>query len=155
MKKSVLISILASCFLMPAALLNGCKKKNDAVSPAPTITGFSTSIAGIGYPLIVSGTNFSPVIANNTVTINGKVAVVTAASATKLTIVIPDAATSGKIAITINAQTVTSADNVQIEKLVVTTLAGNGSIGSVDGPVIRPVLMQYGVLLKMATEIFT
>ncbi|MEO7988769.1 MAG: IPT/TIG domain-containing protein [Chryseolinea sp.] len=73
-----------------------------------TITSFTGSGA-VGSTITITGTNFSTTAANNTVTINGVVATVTAATATSLTVTVPTGATSGVIAVTVDGVTVTSA----------------------------------------------
>ena len=69
-----------------------------------------------------------------TATINGISATITAATSTQVTIVVPDEGTTGKIKITVKGQEVISATDLRIMKLVVTTLAGNGTPGYMDGP---------------------
>ena len=76
-------------------------------STDPTIASFTGSGAE-GSSITITGTNFSTTEENNTVTINGITAVVTAATATQLTVTVPSGATSGVIAVTVNGVTVTS-----------------------------------------------
>ena len=101
--------------------------------PPPTITAFTPDIAGIGYPVIVNGTNFSTDTTKNIVTINGSAARDSAATATQLTTFVPLGATTGKISITVSGQNTVSFANLQIKTLTVTTLAGTGASGSNDG----------------------
>jgi len=112
-----------------------CGKKDSLkiATPQPTIISFSAPVVGVGYPLTIAGTNFDATISNNKVTINGVVAIVTAATTTHLTVIVPDDATSGTITVTISGQSVTSSGSVKIVKLTVTTLAGSGTGGSADG----------------------
>jgi sugar lactone lactonase YvrE len=99
----------------------------------PTITDFSPSISGIGYPVVINGTNFSPDTNSNTVTINGSTARVTAASNNQLTVIVPPNASSGQITISVRGQVVNSSSNISIKKLTVTTIAGSGTPGYSDG----------------------
>jgi hypothetical protein len=99
----------------------------------PTITDFSPSISGIGYPVVINGTNFSPDISSNAVTINGSTAQVTAASNNQLTVIVPLNASSGKIGISVRGQVINSSSNISIKKLTVTTIAGSGTQGYSDG----------------------
>jgi hypothetical protein len=64
------------------------------VLPAPTIVSVSPDTLVEGQPATVSGTNFSTVIANDQVTIDGVAATVTIASATSLTVTVPTYACS-------------------------------------------------------------
>ncbi|PWT76933.1 MAG: hypothetical protein C5B59_05370 [Bacteroidetes bacterium] len=99
----------------------------------PTITGFSPSISGIGYPVVITGTNFSSDINSNSVTINGSTAQVTAASNTQLTVIVPLNASTGKIAIAVKGQLANSTANILVKKLTVTSIAGSGNYSFSDG----------------------
>lgn len=74
----------------------------------PTITGFTPSTGPVGTTVIITGTNFDTTPANNTVTLNGTTAVVTASTATSITITVPAGATTGKISVTVAGNTATS-----------------------------------------------
>lgn len=78
-----------------------------------SITSF-TSSAAIGSSITITGTNFSTTASENTVTINGVVAVVTAATATSLTVTVPASASSGLIAVTVAGVTVTSTSSFTV-----------------------------------------
>lgn len=67
---------------------------------APTITGFTPPAAGPGASVTITGTNFSTVPANNRVMINLSLAQVQSATATSITAIVPDSATSGRISVT-------------------------------------------------------
>jgi ribosomal protein L6P/L9E len=116
------------------ATLTSCKKETtNTPSGPPTITGISTTIAGIGYEIIIQGTNFSNTAGANSVTINGIAATVVSVSPTQLLIVATNASGTGKIAVTANGNTVISSFDITIKNLSVTTLAGNGGQGALDG----------------------
>jgi hypothetical protein len=100
----------------------------------PAITSFAPSLSGIGYPVVITGANFSGDITKDIVTINGASATVTAASDTLLTILVPGEASSGKIVVSVKGLPAISSDDIMIKKLLVTTFAGSGSVGSDDGP---------------------
>jgi hypothetical protein len=70
----------------------------------PVITG-SPVAAPVGTSITISGTNFSPVTANNTVYFGAVQATVTAASGTKLTVTVPVGATFAPITVTVNGLT--------------------------------------------------
>jgi YD repeat-containing protein len=65
-----------------------------------SIVSFLPSSGPVGTVVMVSGTGFSPILAQNAVTVNGTAATVAAASATELTITVPGGATTGPIAVT-------------------------------------------------------
>jgi gliding motility-associated-like protein len=77
-------------------------------APLPTITSFTPANGSVGTPVEISGTNFSPTPADNTVTFNGTTASVTASSATSITTTVPAGATTGKIGVTVSGNTATS-----------------------------------------------
>lgn len=100
----------------------------------PSISSFSPPVAGTGYPVIIKGANFSPIIANNVVMINGAVSTVQETTGNQLSITVPVNASTGKISVKNGQLTGISSDSIIIKKLVVTTLAGTGQLGSTDGP---------------------
>lgn len=82
---------------------------NFTVSPT-TVSSFTTKAAA-GASITITGTNFHPTPASNTVLFNGSGGVagtVTAATATSLTVTVPAAATSGKLYVTTPYGTVTT-----------------------------------------------
>jgi YD repeat-containing protein len=68
----------------------------------------------IGAALNIYGTNFDPVPANNNVTVGGAVATVIAATRNALVVIVPLAAISGPITVTVSGTTVTSSQSVTI-----------------------------------------
>ena len=84
-----------------------------AVLP-PTITSFTPSSGLIGTTVIITGTNFDPVPANNTVQFNGTLATATASTTTSITTTVPVGATTGPITVTVVGNTATSATNFTV-----------------------------------------
>jgi hypothetical protein len=82
----------------------------------PTVTSFSPAYAPPGATVTITGTNFSTTPANNVVTINSIAANVTAATTTQLSITVPTTATTGKIVVTTNALTSSSANDLEVLK---------------------------------------
>ena len=82
----------------------------DPSAQAPTISGFGPSQVTLGATLTISGSHFDPNPARNVVQINQTRAPVTAASATSLTVTVPQAAAgSGKVSVSTPAGVATSA----------------------------------------------
>lgn len=80
------------------------------VAPLPTITSFTPTAGVVGTTVVITGTNFDPLAANNVVNFNGVTAnTPTVASATSLTVTVPPGATTGPITVTTSAGTATSA----------------------------------------------
>jgi mono/diheme cytochrome c family protein len=89
-----------------------------AVIPAPTITSFSPANGAVGTTVTITGTNFSTIVADNTVKFNGTTATVSAASATSLTVAVPTGATTGSITVAVGGKTATSASNYTVTAVV-------------------------------------
>ena len=96
-----------------ALVLTACGKDDpnppdDPTTNPPTIASFSPTEGTPGTTVEIIGTNFSTVKTENTVKFNGASASVDIATATKLTVSVPNGATSGKIAVTVDGETAQS-----------------------------------------------
>ncbi len=86
-----------------------------ASAASPTITSFTPTSGAVGSSVVITGTSFSTTISANAVTINGAVAVVTAATTTQLTVTVPSGgSTTGKITVTTNSLMATSSADFTI-----------------------------------------
>lgn len=103
----LLLSLLAAV----VACKDSAKPDDPAPQPAlvPTITGFDPASALSGGTITITGTNFNPTAANNTVTIGGVAATVVSATATSLVVTVPAGAQGGPVAVAVGGQTVQSA----------------------------------------------
>lgn len=72
-------------------------------STIPEVSKISPAGA-INTPVTITGTNFSAVLAENKVTFNGKEAVVTIATATQLTAIVPMLAETGPVVVTVKGK---------------------------------------------------
>ena len=92
-------------------ILAGCGANTPAAAPAPvispTITVITPASAAASTSVTITGTDFSPVAANNIVKFNGVTAVVASATATSLTVTVPVTATTGPLTVTVSNQTAT------------------------------------------------
>lgn len=90
---------------------SACSKSDEAENTAavPTLTNFIPGSGAAGTSVVLNGKNFSTTIASNAVSIDGIEALVTKASATQLTVIVPALAHSGKIVIISNGSSITSA----------------------------------------------
>jgi gliding motility-associated-like protein len=84
------------------------------VTVPPTITSFTPTSGPVGTTVVITGTNFSTTPANNTVQFNGTTAIVTASTATSITVTVPIGATTGKITVTVAGSTATSATDFTV-----------------------------------------
>lgn len=89
-------------------------RQHFTVLHVPTITSFNPARALPGASVTITGTNFSDIIANNTVEFNNVSASITSATSTTLTVTVPDGSTTGKISVTTGGNKATSADNFEV-----------------------------------------
>jgi len=106
---------------------------NPSSDPAPVISSFSPASAAKDSLIVITGTGFSATPSENIVLFNELRADVRAASATSLTVKVPIGAGDGKIALHIGNQSVKSAQDFTYI-YTVTTFAGSGDYGFLDGP---------------------
>lgn len=101
----------------------------DFVVP-PIIENFLPASGVIGSSVEIVGSGFSEVVTENTVMFNGVVASVLSATANSLTVTVPELASSGKITITVNDQTVLSPEDYVVLPVISDFSPKNGAIGS-------------------------
>jgi len=157
--KALLLTLLyLSCIALP----EGCGKKDnpsatpDPPNPGPStlqISSFTPAEGAKGSTITITGGGFSTTSAENTVTFNGKPAVVTAATASSLTVLVPKGVDNGKIAVHTGSQTATSGNDFTY-LYTVTTLAGNGSPGYQEGTgTIARFRYPFGVAMSAAGNV--
>jgi len=71
----------------------------------PSITTFSPAAGTVGSTVTITGTRFSPVVSENTVYFGSMKAVVTSATSTSITAIVPPGATYKPITVTVNNRT--------------------------------------------------
>jgi len=94
-----------------------CRKNNNTTTitgTMPAIVSLSVAGALANSAISIYGTNFSAVVANNTVTFNGITAKVNSASATEIVVTVPANATTGKIILTTNGTTLAYATDFNV-----------------------------------------
>jgi hypothetical protein len=85
------------------------------VLQTPTITSFTPSSGLVGSSVTITGTNFDPLAANNTVKFNGTTASVSTASTTSLSVTVPSGASTGTITVTTAGGTATSGSSFTVD----------------------------------------
>lgn len=93
---------------------------------AVAISGFTPKSGPTGTIVTIYGAGFSATPANNTVKFNGTTANVTSAAVNQLVAVVPPGATTGPIAVTVGAQTATSAETFEVT-------SGSGGLPTITG----------------------
>jgi YD repeat-containing protein len=73
-----------------------------------SIIGFTPKTSGVGSPVTVSGTAFSPTVSLDTVKFNGTTAAITSVTATQIVTSVPAGATTGPISVTAPSGSATS-----------------------------------------------
>lgn len=109
MNLNTLLTIIVS-FLS----LLSCKDEDEAAPPS--ISQFSPASGPVGSIVTINGANFGPTLASNVVLFNGTTAMVTTYSSTSLIAIVPEAATSGPVSVTVNGLTATSSTNFTVEE---------------------------------------
>lgn len=115
MRQNFIKAGVVICLLSAAILLNisSCSKGTNptpnqsnnntgtTTDVTPTITSLSVTSGTFNTLVVINGTNFSTTITDNKVYFNGKVATVTAATATQLTVTAPQDAGTGVVTLTV------------------------------------------------------
>jgi hypothetical protein len=101
-----------------------------SVAQVPTITSFSPTQAEVGAAVTITGTNFSTTANDNIVYFGGAKATVTNATATQLTVTVPNGSTRDFISVTIGGLTAFSNMNFNLYNSGTASIAGNYSLGS-------------------------
>tara|TARA_R110000868_G_C10908416_1_gene764780 strand:- start:155 stop:1981 length:1827 start_codon:yes stop_codon:yes gene_type:complete len=128
-------------------LIYACSKDDDPTpepGATPTITSFSPSSGAIGTQVTITGTNFSSTAANNVVKFGTVTATVSTASATSLVTTVPLGATTGKISVTANKKTATSATDFTVTTAQIAL--NNSTLTLYPYP-------KYKAILKVTTDI--
>ncbi len=89
----------------------------------PAITNFNPTTGLVGTIVTLSGSNFDPLLANNTVKFNGLIGTVSAATPATLTTSVPAGATTGAISVTVGSQSASSTTNFIVITPVIVQIA--------------------------------
>ncbi len=101
---------------------------NLTVEGAPTITGLSPSSGPVNSTVTINGTGFGSVQSTSTITFNGLPATVTQWGDTQITAVVPTAATTGPVVVTVASVASTSQTFTIINTVQVTDALGHTSV---------------------------
>ena len=100
--------------------------RNIIPAPAsPVVTSFTPTSGPVGTAVTITGTNFSTIPADNIVRFGAVQAIVTAASATELTVTVPAGATYQPVSVTVNG--LTSSSRVPFNVTFLSTLTINAT----------------------------
>ncbi|EZH75857.1 hypothetical protein ATO12_03445 [Aquimarina atlantica] len=91
-----------------------CKSDDDDVILPPKISNFTPALAKVGEEVTIAGSGFSTIVTNNKVNFNGVAATVNKATATSLSVTVPEGATTGKIAVKVGELEATTATDFTV-----------------------------------------
>jgi hypothetical protein len=99
----------------------------DFIIP-PRIESFSPSNGLIGSNVVIRGTGFDNTIANNIVKFNDKIAIITSATNTSLSVTVPSGASTGKITVAVGGHTAISSSDfvIEVSGIELVTVGGSG-----------------------------
>ncbi|MBS9463005.1 BspA family leucine-rich repeat surface protein, partial [Flagellimonas sp. 389] len=104
------IRFLILMTLSVAMFAVSCSSDDGTTTPTPTkptISSFTPSSGPVGTAVTINGTNFSTTPASNTVKIGATTATVSAATTTKLTVSVPQGASTGAVSVAVGGETAT------------------------------------------------
>lgn len=138
MKKIKFLFIL--CIAAAALYITACKKDVSAnitepvpESTAPVITSIFPSVANGGDTITARGKHLSADISHIEMRINNKAATIISAADDSIKAIVPPDAGSGPVEVSINGVNYSGPQFSYARKVIVTTIAGTGNIGSDDG----------------------
>jgi len=138
-------------------LIQSCKKDQPPIGAPPGdlhIDSFAPETAAKGSVLVIIGTNFSPNASENIVRFNGVAAMVTAVTATTLTVRVPTGAVTGKITVETGGKRISSAKDFTYI-YTVSTLAGNGIAGFKEGEgLVAEFKLPFGIVTDASGNVY-
>lgn len=137
--------------------LSATSAMNFTLKVPPKITGFTPASAKYGEHITITGENFGPTPSDNRVEFGIGAAVIVSASETELVVEVPKAAGNGSILVRNHHGLNHASAEEFIYELTVTvsTVAGNGTAGYVDGPASSAQLDRpMGIELGPAGDIY-
>ncbi len=131
----VIVIIALILIAIVAVVISSCSKKSDPSSAnVLAVTSLSVTQGTLNTQVLITGTAFSTDKTLDKVTFNGKIATVMDASATQLLVLVPTAAGTGVVSVSVSGGTpVNGPVFTYIVSGVVSTLAGRITPGSTDG----------------------
>jgi hypothetical protein len=147
------------CIIILVFVIHSCKDNstgsNENQQITPVITSVVPESGKFGEPVTITGSNFSATLSENTVTFNGVGAVVTHASLTLLTVEVPNGAGAGPIEVNVGGQTGMGPEFDYLLTITVSTYAGTGAKGYVDGDAASAQFYQpSGIVLDSDGNLF-
>lgn len=102
------------------------------VVPAPVITDLSATGSEVGESIVINGANFGETTANTMVEFNGVTAEISNASATEITVIVPEEATTGPLTVNVSGQIAT----IEVFTIAPVILSFEPTSGVIDDVII-------------------
>jgi len=144
---------MRKCFLLAFTTLflsinSGCLKIDDVNNESiPEINSFTPGSGVAGITVIISGVNFSTIASENIVKFNGVTANVISATASSITVTVPENALTGPITVTVGSNTAISTTNFNVTQIVTNTTP------SITG--FSPVIGNVGTIVTVSGTNFS
>lgn len=125
----------------------------EFVSLPLAITSITPSVGHVGGSVTLTGTGFSSIPANNEIKFNNVSSLATSSTPTRITVTIPNDATTGKITLSVGGVTTTSSEDFKITKLLVTQFTAGeifkiGDAGLATSLVVNNINEVANIILK-------
>lgn len=148
-----IMSLLFLAFCI-ALSFSSCNNDDDEKKPLG-LTEFQPGSGAEGSFVVITGTGFNENASANTVTVNGTTATVTSATKEQLLITIPTGATTGKIAVTVDGQTIPSALDFTVMPAATVAIQAGSDKGYGDGTGTDAMFVEiYGIITDAQGNIY-
>ncbi|MBB4034180.1 sugar lactone lactonase YvrE [Dysgonomonas hofstadii] len=131
--KNIITGLLAGCLIL-SCLLTSCKDDNDDTPSTLVVNKFYPTSGGAGTEILITGKNFTDDTSRVSVMVGETPLKIIGSNSTGIMVVVPRKLGSGLLHVKIGDQETTSVEEFTYTfSATVTTLAGNGKPGYVDG----------------------
>jgi hypothetical protein len=134
MRKSIVFRLVRTsvslCFLVFCSVSCGEDEPEPQEQEGPSITSFTPTVGLPGVIVTISGKSFDTTPANNTVKFSNVTATVNEATETSLKVIVPQAAVTGKIEVTVKNKSALSAADFVIPPSIMDFTPKSGVAGS-------------------------
>lgn len=150
------LALRSPLFLALAIFVLASCQKNLPHIQSLKVNSLNPASAGYGSSVTISGTGFSAVKANDQVYFNGVSAVITAVTDTTITATVPVSAGTGPVTVSVNGSALVTGPIFTYQTTaLVTTVAGTGLSGNINGPAASATFNAlFGIAIDSKGNIF-